>query len=92
MRRGVVSSVEESDAARSSRQLEAQSAIPLAIQPTFGACFTPEVGYEIPAAIPLSRIFLTFGTATVTVTTTSTTTSKLTATCSSTTGYSLCSS
>jgi hypothetical protein len=84
----------ESDAVRAPRQMEVQPAIPFAIQPTFGAYYTPEMGYNnnIPPAVSLSRIFLAFGTATVTVTSTSTSTSKLTAACSSTTSFSTCTS
>ncbi|XP_046448618.1 uncharacterized protein LOC124197269 isoform X2 [Daphnia pulex] len=83
----------ESETARSSRQMEVQPALPFPIQPTFGAYYTPEMGYNnLSPAVPLSRIFLAFGTATVTVTTTSTSTSKLTAVCKSTTGFSVCTS
>jgi hypothetical protein len=73
--------------------MEVQPALPFPIQPTFGAYYTPEMGYNnLSPAVPLSRIFLAFGTATVTVTSTSTSTSKLTAVCKSTTGFSVCTS
>ncbi|XP_032776996.2 uncharacterized protein LOC116915945 [Daphnia magna] len=89
----LASHASEAEAIRSPRQMEVQPAIPYAIQPTFGAYYTPELGYNnIHSAVPLSRIFLAFGTATVTVTSTSTSTSKLIATCSSTTGFSTCTS
>ena len=62
--------------------LETSVAVPYVVQP----------GFNLPQGLGNGRFLLAFGTSTVTTVTTSTYTAILTATCSSTTGFSSCAS